>query len=72
MTENTFYKVTFYSSSQENFFRNYENAAAFLLESYFDDSEFTDEETIMDINNEVADTGAIDGYGCIEECWFDD
>ena len=68
----TFYKVKFNNSDQEVFFKDYTNAAAFLLESYFDDSEIMDEENIMAINNEVADTGAIEGYGCIEECWFDD
>lgn len=68
----TFYKVKFDNSDQEVFFKDYANAAAFLLESYFDDSEIMDEESIMAINNEVADSEAIDGYGCIEECWFDD
>ena len=52
----TFYKVKFDNSDQEVFFKDYANAAAFLLESYFDDS----------------DSETIDGYGCIKECWFDD
>ena len=67
----TFYKVKFDNSDQkvEVFFKDYANAAAFLLESYFDDSEVMDEESIMAINNEVADSETI---GCIKECWFDD
>lgn len=68
-----FYKVKFCNVEQENYFVDYENAASFLLDAYFDDTDdVTDEDGAMDINNEVADTGAIEGYGYIEECWFDD
>jgi len=68
-----FYKVKLCNVEHENYFVDYENAANFLLNAYFDDTnDVTDEDGAMDINNEVADTGAIEGYGCIEECWFDD
>jgi len=70
MGEN-FYRVTFYDSSENYYFHNHENAAAFLLESYFDDYEVSNEEDVIAINNEVADTDMIESYGFIDECWFE-
>lgn len=67
----TFYKVTFVGSSDEYFFHYHEDAAAFLLESYFDESNIIDESEIMEANNEVADNDAIESYGQIDECWFE-
>lgn len=67
-----FYKVAFINSDEEHFFHSHEEAAAFLLEAYFEDNEIVEEEYIIDINNQVADNDEIEGYGQILDCWFDD
>lgn len=66
-----FWRVSFIGTSNDYFFHNYEDAAAFLLESYFDECELEDENTVIDINNQVAEENGIDGYGYIDEMWFE-
>ena len=67
----TFYRVTFEGSSEEYFFHDREDAAAFLLESYFDEYNCETEDDIVAINNDVADNDMIESYGFIDECWFE-
>lgn len=69
---NCFYEVKFDNVEESNFFKYHEDAAAFLLEAYFDDNDVLEEEYIMDVNNQVADNDEIEGYGRIIERWFDD
>lgn len=71
MKDDNFYKVTL-NGSINYYFKDYENAAAFLLESYFDDNEVTSEEEVTAINEEVADYSRITDYGYIEEVEFED
>ena len=70
MGEN-FYRVGFEGMSDDYYFHDKENAAAFLLESYFDDFDVGTEEEVIAINNEVADTDMIENYGWIDELWFE-
>ena len=68
----SFYRVSFEQSGDAYFFHNHESAVEFLLESYFDDYEVKNEEEVMEVNNEVADTDAIESYGSVDEVWFED
>ena len=70
MGEN-FYRVSFKDINDEYYFHDKENAAAFLLESYFDDFGVETEDEVIAINNEVADTDMIEDYGRIDELWFE-
>ena len=56
----SFYEVKFDNVEESNFFKYHEDAAAFLLEAYFDDNDVLEEEYIMDVNNQVADNDGID------------
>lgn len=67
----SFYRVSFKDISDEYYFHDKENAAAFLLESYFDDFGVGTEDEVIAINNEVADTNMIEDYGRIDELWFE-
>ena len=70
---NKFYCVSFKHSTSEHFyFKDHENACAFLLDCYFDDYEVTAEEAVIAVNNEIADNDCIDDYGYISECYFED
>lgn len=69
--EDSFFKVNFEGISENYFFHFKEDAAAFLLESYFDDYDVETEDEVTAINNEVADTDGIESYGWIEEVWFE-
>ena len=66
-----FWRVSFEGISEDYFFHYHEDAAAFLLDSYFDDFDVETEDEAVAINNEVADTDAIEGYGWIDEMWFE-
>jgi hypothetical protein len=65
-----FYSVTF-NNEQPYYFRDLENASAFLLEAYCDDHDDLNEEQLAAVNEEVADTWCIDKYGVINECYFE-
>lgn len=67
----SFWRVSFIGIGNDFFFRNYEDAAAFLLESYFDDNDIESEDDAIEINNQVAEENGIDGYGYIDEMWFE-
>ena len=67
----SFFRVTFEGISEDYFFHYKEDAAAFLLESYFDDFDVETEDEVAAINNEVADTDGIESYGWIDELWFE-
>ena len=67
----SFFKVGFEGIAEDYFFHFKEDAVAFLLESYFDDYEIENEDEVMAINNEVADTNMIVNYGWVEEVWFE-
>ena len=67
----SFFRVSFEGISEDYFFHDKEDAAAFLLESYFDDFDVETEDEVVAINNEVADTDAIESYGWIDELWFE-
>lgn len=69
--DDSFYRVVFEGISDSYYFHDKENAAAFLLDSYFDDFGVGTEEEAIAINNEVADTDMIESYGWIEELWFE-
>ena len=62
-----FYRVSFVGSSEEYFFHNKEDAAAFLLESYFDEYNVETEDEVIAVNNDVADNDSIESYGYIDE-----
>lgn len=67
----SFYRVSFDGSSEDYFFHNHEDAATFLLESYFDDFEPESEDDVIAMNNEVADFNGIECYGWIDELYFE-
>lgn len=67
----SFFRVSFEGISEDYFFHDKEDAAAFLLESYFDDFDVETEDEAVAINNEVADTDSIESYGWIDELWFE-
>ena len=67
----SFYRVVFEGMSNDYYFHDKEDATAFLLESYFDDVDVESENNVIAINNEVADFDMIDGYGWIDELWFE-
>ena len=71
MEDKCFYRVVL-GGDPDYYFRSYESAAAFLLESYFDDNEIKTEEEVIAANEEVADYGRITDYGYIEEVEFED
>ena len=64
--------VSFVASGNFYFYKDYEKACAFLLDSYFDDNEVTDEKEVIAINNLIADNGYIEDYGYIDEVEFED
>ena len=66
-----FYMVSFEASGNFYFFHNYDDACAFLLESYFDDFDIETENEAVMINNEVADYGGIDEYGWVDKVYFE-
>lgn len=67
----SFYRVVFEGMSDDYYFHTHEDAATFLLESYFDDFDVESEEEVIAINNQVADTDGIESYGWIDELWFE-
>lgn len=67
----SFFRVSFEGVSEDYFFHDHEDAAAFLLESYFDDYDVESEDDVAVVNNEVADTDGIESYGWIDELWFE-
>ena len=67
-----FYMVSFEATGNFYFFHDHEKAAAFLLESYFDDTLVENEDECIAINNEVADNDGIEDYGWIDKVWFED
>ena len=67
-----FYRVKFEDNDNEYFFHDHENAAAFLIESYFDDNDIESEDDVMAVNNEVADFNMISLYGYIDKLLFED
>lgn len=67
----SFWRVSFLGISDEYFFKTYEDAATFLLESYFYDNDIESEEEVININNQVAEENSIDNYGFIDEMWFE-
>ena len=67
----SFYRVVFEGMSDDYYFHDKEDATAFLLESYFDDVDINSEDDVIAVNNEVADFDMIDGYGWIDELWFE-
>lgn len=68
----TFYRVVLENSGEDYFFKTYEDAAAFLLEGYFDDFSPEEESEIINTNTFLADNKYIEGYGWITEENFED
>jgi len=66
-----FYSVTFINSNEIFYFHFYEDAAAFLINSYLEDYPNLTEDQIFEINNEIADTEKIEDYGYISEEYFE-
>ena len=66
-----FYMVSYEASGDFYFFHNYDDACAFLLESYFDDCNPETEDECAAANNEVADYGGIDGYAWVDKVYFE-
>ena len=66
-----FYMVSFEATGEYYFFREHEDACAFLLDAYFDDEEVETEDEIMVANNAVADFGGIEGYGWVDKVHFE-
>ena len=67
----SFYCVSFEDIGDNYYFRNHEDAAAFLLESYFDDFNIETKEEVIAINNQVADFDMIENYGWITIKFFE-
>ena len=70
--DNDFYCVYLCDTLETYYFHEHENAVTFLLESYFDDFNVETEEEVININNEVADTDAIEDYAYIVKEHFED
>ena len=66
-----FYKVVFVDDDSDYYFHNYEDASAFLLESFADDFYDLDNEQLGEANAQLAEEGASDDYGMIIECYFE-
>lgn len=67
----SFWRVSFIGISDDYYFHNYEDAAAFLLESYFDEIDVESENDVIDVNNQVAEENGIENYGYIDEMFFE-
>ena len=67
----SFWRVRFVGISDDLFFHTYEEAAAFLLEAYFDENNVESEDEVIAINNQVAEENGIDNYGYLDEMWFE-
>ena len=67
-----FYRVGFVNSTQENYFQLEENARYYLLDSYCTEYNITDPDEIDKIADEIGSEYMIDGYGHIDECYFED
>ena len=66
-----FYKVKITDCYDDFFFHDYEDAAAFLLESFYDDFYDLDEGQLAEANEQLAETSQIEDYGAIYECYFE-
>lgn len=67
-----FYMVSFEQTGDFYFFRHYENAYNFLLDSYYNDNNDISDTEIEEISQQISNQSGIEYYGWIDVERFED
>ena len=69
---NDFYMVSFEASGDFYFFRDKENAIAYILENYCNEYPDLTAEQLDEVNQELADIDGISNYAWCDRVWYED